>query len=211
MDTAYIFVQMTQLYLTLLPIAVGSWHILFRSTGFQNNVPCQQHDMKSLFSSFAVSMITNAFFMLGLSICSVIIILGMGDRLTSSSASCMAETILILCMISLSRTAWSCLCIEVVRTRIVGVLLALLSSCPILQFFLIDWEVEVLNLFGIHSSSLPITSYSSYMIHDSLFLQNGKTIFFDRLDPHISIVVLTVLILLFSLGTLFIATRRDVV
>lgn len=210
-DTAFVFVEITQLYLTLLPIGVGSWYILFRSTSFQNNIPCQQHDSKSLFGSFAVAMIMNALFMLGLSICSVIAILCLGNRLTFSSASCLAETLAILCLISLSRTAWSCLCVELVRSRIIGILLALLSSCPILQFFLIDWEVEALNLFGIHSSSLPITSYTSYMIHDSLFMQNGKSVVFDHLDPHISMVVLTVFILLFSLGTLLIVPRRDVV
>ena len=209
-NTSYVFVQITRLYIENVPIGAAGWYICYRKSRYQNQIPCQQYEMKSLFGNFCASMCMSNIFMLGHFVCAIIVVLIMGDRIIASSCLNLAGTLAVLFLISVSRTAWTCLCTEMVRDHVVGTVLGLISSTAILQTFLLDGEIKVCGLLGIKASSLPVTSYTTYCIHEALFKGNGKVVLFNHINPYAAVLVLIGFIAVFSLGTVLLVRKRDV-
>ena len=209
-NTSYVFVQITRLYIENVPIAAAGWYICYRKGKFQNQISCQQYEMKSLLGNFGAAMCMNTIFMIGHIVCSLVVILLMRDRILFSSFLNLGGTLVILFLISFSRTAWTCLCTELVRDHVIGTVLGLVSSTAIMQTFLLDGEIVGASLLGIHASSLPITSYTTYCIHEALFKGNGKCILFNHINPYAAVLVLIGFVSLFSLGTVLLVRKRDV-
>ena len=209
-NTSYILVQITRVYLEIVPIAAAGWYICYRKGKYQNQIPCQQYEMKSLLGNFGSAMCMNTFFMLGNIICSLVVILLMRDRILFSSFLNLGGTLVVLFLISVSRTAWTCLCTELVRDHVVGTVLGLISSTALLQTFLLDGEIKACGLLGIKASSLPVTSYTTYCIHEALFKGNGKVVLFNHINPYAAVLVLIGFIAVFSLGTVLLVQKRDV-
>lgn len=209
-NTGFLYLVIFQYYLIALPLGASAWYGMFRVHHFHNNVPFLVYDKKAMWTGLLSAFLINTVLILALTAYCVILSLFSGKGVVRTPASDILKALFVLYLISYARTALTCFFAELTKSRLGGALLGLGDCIGLYQILLIYLQVCVLGLFGIHESTLPLSSYSTYFLIENMAEEKMGVMTMSRTSVPVVGAVLVCFILVFTMGTYLIIRHRDI-
>ena len=209
-NTGFLFLVIFQYYLIALPLGTSACYGMFRVHHFHNNFAFLVYDKKAMWSGLLSAFLINTVLILCLTVYCTILSMFPAKGIEKSPTSDILKMLFVLYLVSYARTALTCFFTEITKSRLGGALLGLADCIGLYQIFLIYFQVGGLRLLGIHESTLPITSYSTYYLIENMATYKMSFMTMHRTNVSAAGIVLGLYILVFTIGTYLLIRHRDI-